>query len=261
MSDSILNNGYPSMEELKACNGYPSEERFKRGPVAVIECVQEIPCNPCEAACKFGAITVGNPITNLPRLNDNICTGCGVCIAQCSGLAIFVVDKTFSETEAAVSFPHEYLPLPEKGQVVDAVNRSGEIVCKGKAVRINNIQKNDCTPVITLAVPKQFADIVRGMKRLPAIEKNPGDLLVCRCEEITDGEIREAIRNGARTITAIKRRIRAGMGLCQGKTCRKIISRILVEELGISPKDILPGTDRPPVRPVTFGVLGGEDNE
>lgn len=166
MTESILTNGYPSLEEIKKACGYPSEARFQKGPVAVIECVQEIPCNPCEAACKFGALTVGEPITNLPRLDENLCTGCGVCIAQCSGLAIFVVDKSYSDTEATVSFPHEYLPLPEKGQQVTAVNRAGEEVCQGRVLRVNNSPKNDCTPVITIVIPKEFADEVRGMKRL-----------------------------------------------------------------------------------------------
>jgi len=166
MSANIVINGYPSLEEIRQGHGYPTEERFLKGPVAVIECVQGIPCNPCEAACKFGALTVGEPITNLPQLNEESCTGCGVCIAQCSGLAIFVVDKTYSETEATISFPHEYFPLPEKGQDVTAVNRAGEEVGKGKILRINTSPKNDCTPVITMVISKEMSDEVRGIKRL-----------------------------------------------------------------------------------------------
>lgn len=70
MSNSILQNGYPSWEELKQFNRIPSDERFAKGPVAVIECIQPIPCNPCEGACKFGAICVGDPIINLPCLDE-----------------------------------------------------------------------------------------------------------------------------------------------------------------------------------------------
>lgn len=66
---SILTDGYPSIEEIKNATGWPDEERFARGPVAVIECVQKIPCNPCEAACPAHAITVGSPITNTPVLD------------------------------------------------------------------------------------------------------------------------------------------------------------------------------------------------
>jgi NAD(P)H-nitrite reductase large subunit len=91
--------------------------------------------------------------------------------------------------------------------------------------------------------------------------KDKEELLVCRCEEITEEEIRQAIREGARTITGVKRRTRAGMGLCQGKTCQKLVARILAEETGQKVAEIEPSTDRPPVRPIPFGVLGGETHE
>lgn len=267
------------MEELKESGRLPSDERYAKGPVAVIECVQEIPCNPCEAACRFGAIGVGTPITNLPVLDEGKCTGCGACIAHCSGLAIFVVDKTYSETEATVGFPHEYLPLPKKGDVVDAVNRGGQIVCKATVVRIVDNAKNDCTPVVTIAVPKEYADEVRGMVRLgheavydyaddmsdiPEEHQvsifDPDDTIVCRCEEVTVRDIKQAIAEGATTVTGIKRRTRAGMGLCQGRTCSKLVSKMLAEALGTRPSQIMPDTARPPVKPVTFATLGGDED-
>lgn len=86
------------------------------------------------------------------------------------------------------------------------------------------------------------------------------ELIVCRCEEITEEEIRAAIEQGARSLTGIKRRTRAGMGLCQGKTCQKLVARILAQETGMKPDEIVPAQDRPPVRPVPFGVLGGGEN-
>lgn len=46
------------------------------------------------------------------------------------------------------------------------------------------------------------------------------DIIICRCEEITKGEIIQAIRDGATTVDGIKRMTRAGKGLCQGRTCR-----------------------------------------
>ena len=150
---SILTDGYPSIEEIKEATGWPDEERFAKGPVAIIECVQKIPCNPCEAACPAHAITVGNPITNTPVLDREKCIGCGLCVSACSGLAIFIVDKTYSETLGTVSFPFEYLPLPEKGDEVDALNRAGEFVCRGKVLRVMNPPVNDHTPVVTIAIP------------------------------------------------------------------------------------------------------------
>ena len=272
MSEFIKRNGYPSLEELRACNRFPSEERFLKGPVAVVECIQPIPCNPCEEACRFGAITVGTPIINIPQLHEEKCTGCGMCIARCSGLAIFVVDKTYAQGRATVSFPHEYLPLPEKGQIVDAVGRDGKTLCKGEVVRVMNPKANDHTPVITLAIPLAYADDVRGMRRLEteALEApeegvevtldDPDDTLVCRCEEITVGDIKRAIADGARTLTGVKRRTRAGMGLCQGRTCAKLIERLIGQATGQRGADVEPDTVRPPMLPVTMGVLGGDDD-
>lgn len=273
MSQSILQNGYPSMEELKQFHRLPSEERCKKGPVAVIECIQPIPCNPCEAACRFQAIHVGEPIINLPQLNEEKCVGCGACIAHCSGLAIFVVDKTYSENEATVSFPHEYLPLPEKGDMVDAVNRAGDTVCKAKVIRVVNPEANDHTPVVTVAVPLELADEVRGMVRLGHEKKTkpeklnedtvslfePENTIVCRCEEVTVGDIRQALAEGMTSISGIKKRTRAGMGLCQGRTCSKLVTRMLSEYLSENPAEITPDTVRAPVKPVTFGTLAEEE--
>lgn len=158
-------NGCIMREELERFNLIPSEERYKKGTVAVIECIQEIPCNPCEAACPQGAIRIGSPITSLPEINEELCTGCGVCIAKCPGLAIFTIDKTYSDTEATVSFPYEYIPLPVKDEIVEAVNREGKVVCKGKVVKVLNPKSYDRTPVVTVAIQKEFADDVRSMKR------------------------------------------------------------------------------------------------
>jgi len=81
------------------------------------------------------------------------------------------------------------------------------------------------------------------------------DLVICRCEEITRGEIRDAIRNGIQTLNGVKRVTRAGMGLCQGQTCQQLVARILTEELGLSAADIDPTTARGPVRPLRLEVF------
>jgi NAD(P)H-nitrite reductase large subunit len=82
-----------------------------------------------------------------------------------------------------------------------------------------------------------------------------GDMLVCRCEEVTVGQVREAISQGAMDVTGVKRRTRAGMGLCQGKTCEKLVQAILRQELNNTPEEINAATTRPPVRPITLGTL------
>ena len=84
------------------------------------------------------------------------------------------------------------------------------------------------------------------------------DVLVCRCEEVTAGDIRAAIRAGATDVTQVKLRTRAGMGLCQGRTCEFLVQQILSQELGISQDQAGYSTPRTPQRPMTFGTLGGD---
>ena len=158
--------GVIPIDMLKKTPGYPSDEILDKRPTVVIECPEEIPCNPCETICKEGAIVVGDPITNLPKFLPGKCNACGKCIAICPGLAVFIVDKTYSQDEALVSFPHEYLPLPQKGDTIKAVDREGKVVCEAKVIRVLNPKAYDHTPVITVAIPKQFANVVRGIKRI-----------------------------------------------------------------------------------------------
>jgi NAD(P)H-nitrite reductase large subunit len=85
------------------------------------------------------------------------------------------------------------------------------------------------------------------------------DVIVCRCEEITKREIIEAIKEGYTTIGDIKRRTRSGMGFCQGRTCTKLIQKIIEQETG-KKSDIIPSTYRAPVRPIEVKVfLEGAD--
>ena len=80
-------------------------------------------------------------------------------------------------------------------------------------------------------------------------------LLICRCEEVNEEEVRQAVRDGADSITGVKRRTRAGMGLCQGHTCSRLIGRIIAAETGKSLAEIPPTTVRPPVRPISVKAL------
>jgi NAD(P)H-nitrite reductase large subunit len=93
----------------------------------------------------------------------------------------------------------------------------------------------------------------------PRSVRGENDLIICRCEEVTRGEILQASAEGAQTLIEIKWRTRAGMGLCQSKTCRRLVSQILAEQTGQTMAEISPATHRPPVRPVELGVMAGVD--
>ena len=83
----------------------------------------------------------------------------------------------------------------------------------------------------------------------PYVPAPDDDMLVCRCEEVTKGEIRQAVHAGMLTIEEIRRFLRCGMGLCQGQTCGKLVKGIVARELHVSPLDIEPATSRAPMRP------------
>lgn len=85
---------------------------------------------------------------------------------------------------------------------------------------------------------------------------NRKDLIICRCKEVTEEEIREAIRAGAKTVDGVKRRTRAGMGLCQAETCYQLVAKIISEETKKPLAEITPGTVRSPIRPIPVRVLG-----
>jgi NAD(P)H-nitrite reductase large subunit len=81
------------------------------------------------------------------------------------------------------------------------------------------------------------------------------DMYVCRCCEVAEAEVLDAIRNGAEDVDAVKRATRAGMGLCQGRSCSHLVSQLIRRETGKAPNDIRPATCRPPIRPIPAGRL------
>ncbi|OFW62892.1 MAG: hypothetical protein A2Z35_04070 [Actinobacteria bacterium RBG_19FT_COMBO_36_27] len=136
----------------------------KSGAIPIIDCNECIPCNPCETTCPYGCIQVGNTITNLPSLNLEKCTGCGQCVLACPGLAIFLLERDFSEDQAAITVPYEFLPLPEKGENVIALDRNGSEICEGEIINVRLTKKADRTALVKVAVPKEYADMVRSIK-------------------------------------------------------------------------------------------------
>ena len=78
---------------------------------------------------------------------------------------------------------------------------------------------------------------------------------VCRCEEVTAESLLAEIAAGASSLNDLKRRTRAGMGLCQGAYCLSEMSRMLAVHLGVSIGEITPMTFRPPARAVSIDEL------
>ena len=93
----------------------------------------------------------------------------------------------------------------------------------------------------------------------PLISEKDDDLIICRCEEIRKGEIRQAIHDGMFTMTEIRRYLRTGMGLCQGQSCTRMVKNILAKELQMNPAKIHMAASRAPMRPLEMEIFAKEE--
>jgi hypothetical protein len=75
-----------------------------------------------------------------------------------------MMNLSYSDKEAAVSYPYEFLPLPRVGEEIWAVDRSGKVITTGKVVEVKNLPSQDRTAVMTVAVPREFGWDVRGLQ-------------------------------------------------------------------------------------------------
>ena len=162
-NESLKTTGAPSLDELRSAGMLPSVADYGNRGCVCIECIEEIPCNPCETSCPQGALTVGNPITNLPVIDREKCTLCGLCIPACPGLAITI--KSVQGEVARIRFPWEYLPGPMAGQEVEMVDRSGQVLCAGRIIALGNPVRNNRTAVVTAEFPREFVEYVVSIRR------------------------------------------------------------------------------------------------
>lgn len=238
------------------------------GLFPVIRCSQEIPCDPCIHVCPRDMIRMeGDPIFGIPAVVKDECTGCTLCVAVCPGLAITLVDMRGEGPEGLVTVPFELLEAGVgEGDVVDAVDGDGKPVCKATVRKAARRKVYDRTLLVTLSVPKAYAVRVAGMRMQDPEISEPADsgsgaciddeTVICRCERVTAGEIRELIRQGVRDLNQLKV-LRCGMGACGGKTCQNLILKLFEQE-GIDPCDVAPFSQRPLVAEVSLGMLAGE---
>jgi len=106
--------------------------------------------------------------------------------------------------------------------------------------------------LVKLEVPFNEVDLVAGIRiieeeqpnPIPAPEIDDDSTIICRCERVTKGEIREQIRNGCRDFNSLKAATRVCMGACGGKTCKDLIWRIFREE-GIELENVKEHIERP----------------
>lgn len=161
ISTNLLKKGFVADDEIERFPGVT----HKKGVHPVIECTQNIPCNPCQDACVKKCISIGSNITSLPIVvEDGDCINCGMCVASCSGQAIFLVDEDCGDGTATVTLPYEFLPLPEEGTKGIALGRDGKEVCEATVVSVKSAKAFDKTHLLTMRVPKEYAMNARFFK-------------------------------------------------------------------------------------------------
>ena len=161
ISENLLLHGYVADEEIDRFPGVT----HRSGVHPVIECTQNIPCNPCQDACKKGCISIGANITSLPIAVEGAdCINCGMCVASCSGQAIFLVDEDCGDGTATVTLPYEFLPLPEEGTKGKGLGRDGKVICDAEVVSVKSLKAFDKTSLLTMRVPKEYAMKARFFK-------------------------------------------------------------------------------------------------
>lgn len=153
LSENLLKHGYVAEHEILR---FPGVEK-RVGVHPVMECTQNIPCNPCQDSCPKNCITIGEKMVSLPSVDESKdCIGCGMCVASCSGQAIFLIDEEFEKGYTSIMMPYEFYPLPEAGDKGFACDRSGKVICETEVIAVKNILAYDHTALLTIKVPTEY---------------------------------------------------------------------------------------------------------
>lgn len=163
MSKPFESTGIASREMFK--NLLPSDERRAKGPYIVMECYEEIPCNPCVTSCTFDAVQM-EALNKCPSVDYEKCTGCSNCVSHCPGLACFVINETIGGGKIDITIPYEMLPVPKKGDQVEVLGRDGAVVGKGEIVRVLSGARMDHTNVVTMRVNEDLLYDARNFRCL-----------------------------------------------------------------------------------------------
>jgi sarcosine oxidase, subunit alpha len=158
---------------------------------------------------------------------------------------------------------------------VTVLDTAGEVLGNVEIVQVRGVPRKvaeggpsggrDGTLLVKVRAPADIAPRIAGL-RLPRAwhgdgwapdpTELPDDEIVCRCERVTAGELRELIRAGHRDVNELKTIVRAGMGACGAKTCAPLIERLFRDE-GVPLAEVTPSVRRPLFVEVPLGVFAG----
>ncbi len=241
------------------------------GVFPIMHCKQEIPCNPCSTVCPEHCITMkGDPIKGMPVFEGE-CKGCMKCLTICPGLSITLVDLRKDKDFPTVFLPYEVGNVPvAKGDTIQCVDVDGNPLGQFTVLGAKATKDSDRTLIVRVKVPKAIAKKVVGFTIQDQVvydrltEKIPLDQIrdeevVCLCERVTAGEIRDLVKQGITDMNQIKSLTRAGMGPCGYKTCENLMMQLFRAEQ-IAAEDIVKNVRRPLFIEVPLGKFanGGE---
>jgi NADPH-dependent 2,4-dienoyl-CoA reductase/sulfur reductase-like enzyme/Fe-S-cluster-containing hydrogenase component 2 len=241
------------------------------GIFPVIHCKQEIPCNPCSTVCPEDLIQMqGDPIKGLPKF-DGKCKGCMKCLAICPGLAITLVDYRKDHENPVVFLPYEISNFEvKKNDEIALVDVDGKSLGTYKVLGVKATKDSDRTQIVRVRVPKKIAkkvvaftiqkkEVTKKLTKKIPHDHIQDDEVVCLCERVTAGQIRELVKKGITDMNQIKSLSRAGMGPCGYKTCENLMKQIFRAEK-TAREDIVNNVRRPLYVEVPLGKFanGGQ---
>jgi NADPH-dependent 2,4-dienoyl-CoA reductase/sulfur reductase-like enzyme/Fe-S-cluster-containing hydrogenase component 2/bacterioferritin-associated ferredoxin len=241
------------------------------GVFPIMHCKQEIPCNPCSTVCPERCITMtGDPIKGMPVF-DGDCKGCMKCLTICPGLSVTLVDYRKDRDCPTVFLPCEVGNVPvARGDTIQCVDVDGNPLGRFTVLGAKATKDSDRTVIVRVKVPKAIAKKVVGFtiqdqsvydrltEKIP-LDKIRDEEVVCLCERVTAGEIRDLVKQGVTDMNQIKAMTRAGMGPCGYKTCENLMMQLFRAER-IAAEDIVTNIRRPLFIEVPLGkfAFGGE---
>jgi hypothetical protein len=132
---------------------------------------------------------------------------------------------------------------------LDALRRIGRL----DAPRRDTLARADQDAWSSHVAVRRFLDALYAPR--DEILRPANDVMVCRCEEIAAGAVRDVVRQGCLGPNQAKAFLRAGMGPCQGRLCGPVVTELIAEARGVGPGDVGYYRIRPPLKPITVGEL------
>ncbi|OGS08762.1 MAG: sulfurtransferase [Elusimicrobia bacterium RIFOXYA12_FULL_51_18] len=268
MAGEVPRFWFERLEVLKSRPGETHKPALKNheNPVyPVLHCRQEIPCNPCVTVCPKKSIKLsGDSIMTVPKFSGE-CIGCFKCLIICPGLAVTLVDHRRDRDNPTVAVPFEIeRGLVKKGDIVGLTDCEGADLGKAEVTDVKDF-KAENTLIVIVKTKAELAGRIASVRLFEPVmalaasmaNKETDDAtIICRCERVSLGEIRRAIRGGVRDMNQLKAVTRAGMGACGAKTCENLILSIFRSE-GVDLKEVTGFSKRPLFVEVPLGIFAG----